>query len=136
MAYDDTNLNVDFTEYRAMSNNMGRWHSADPLGGDLTNPQSLNRYAYVLNNPTGLIDPLGLDSEQCSQSNKGCDDPCDNPNYVGADAAAPAGRPDSGPPTGAEDQEAAAMAAHRLISLQATPADPASPPAWATPDSQ
>ena len=30
-------------------------------GGDITNPQSLNRYAYVLNNPTNLIDPLGLD---------------------------------------------------------------------------
>ena len=45
LAYDDTNLNVDFTEYRAMSNNMGRWHSPDPLGGDISNPQSLNRYA-------------------------------------------------------------------------------------------
>jgi hypothetical protein len=32
----------------------------DPLGGELTNPQSLNRYAYVLNNPTTFIDPLGL----------------------------------------------------------------------------
>src|ERR1700748_1936466 len=30
---------------------MGRFMSPDPLGGDLTNPQSLNRYAYVLNNP-------------------------------------------------------------------------------------
>jgi RHS repeat-associated protein len=39
---------------------MGRWLSPDPLGGDVTNPQSLNRYAYVLNNPTTLIDPLGL----------------------------------------------------------------------------
>jgi RHS repeat-associated protein len=39
---------------------MGRWLSPDPLGGDVTNPQSLNRYAYVLNNPTTLVDPLGL----------------------------------------------------------------------------
>ena len=39
---------------------MGRWLSPDPLGGDVTNPQSLNRYAYVLNNSTSLIDPLGL----------------------------------------------------------------------------
>jgi uncharacterized protein RhaS with RHS repeats len=38
----------------------GRWLTPDPLGGDLTNPQSLNRYAYALNNPTTLIDPLGL----------------------------------------------------------------------------
>jgi hypothetical protein len=38
----------------------GRWLSPDPLAGDLSNPQSLNRYAYVLNNPTTLTDPLGL----------------------------------------------------------------------------
>jgi RHS repeat-associated protein len=37
-----------------------RWLSPDPLAGDILNPQSLNRYAYVLNNPINLIDPLGL----------------------------------------------------------------------------
>ncbi len=47
----------------------GRWLSPDPLGGDLTNPRSrhgessrygaiLNRYAYALNNPAALTDPL------------------------------------------------------------------------------
>jgi hypothetical protein len=36
--------------------------SPDPYLGsmDLSNPQSLNRYSYVLNNPTNFIDPLGL----------------------------------------------------------------------------
>jgi hypothetical protein len=38
----------------------GRWLTPDPLGGDVTNPQSLNRYAYALNNPTTFVDPLGL----------------------------------------------------------------------------
>jgi hypothetical protein len=38
----------------------GRWLTPDPVGGDLTNPQSLNRYAYVLNQPTTLTDPSGL----------------------------------------------------------------------------
>lgn len=35
------------------------------LGGDITSPQSLNRYAYALNNPETLTDPLGLDPSDC-----------------------------------------------------------------------
>jgi len=43
-----------------------RWLSPDPLAGSVFDPQSLNRYAYVLNNPVNLIDPLGL---QCNVFN-------------------------------------------------------------------
>ena len=42
----------------------GRWISPDPAGMaavSLTNPQTWNRYAYVLNNPLALVDSLGLD---------------------------------------------------------------------------
>ncbi len=41
----------------------GRWLSPDPAGlaaVDPTNPQSWNRYAYVMNNPLANVDPLGL----------------------------------------------------------------------------
>ncbi len=41
----------------------GRWISPDPAGlgvVDSTNPQTWNRYAYVLNNPLSNVDPLGL----------------------------------------------------------------------------
>ncbi len=47
-------------QFRRYTMNYGRWMTPDPLGGDVTNPQSLNRYAYALNNPTTFIDPLGL----------------------------------------------------------------------------
>lgn len=43
--------------------NQGRWPSPDPAGLGAVHPsipQSWNRYAYVLGNPLGLIDPLGL----------------------------------------------------------------------------
>ena len=32
----------------------------DPSRGTLSLPQSLNRYAYVTNNPVNAVDPLGL----------------------------------------------------------------------------
>jgi RHS repeat-associated protein len=60
MPYYDTTTSTNETMYRFYSQNLGRWFSPDPVGGDITNPQSLNRYAYVLNNPVTLVDPLGL----------------------------------------------------------------------------
>ena len=50
----------DHTLFRKYASNLCRWLSPDPLAGDITNPQSLNRYSYVLNNCTNLTDPLGL----------------------------------------------------------------------------
>ncbi len=36
--------------------------TADPLGGNVTDPQSLNRYAYATNRPATLVDPSGMDN--------------------------------------------------------------------------
>jgi len=47
---------------RELSPALGRWMTPDALGGNIMNPQSLNRYAYALNNPTTLNDPSGLQS--------------------------------------------------------------------------
>lgn len=38
---------------------LGRFLTPDSIVPDLTNPQSLNRYSYVQNNPVNLTDPTG-----------------------------------------------------------------------------
>jgi RHS repeat-associated protein len=62
----DTNYNLyDFLAREYDYGLQGRWISPDPVGlaaVDSTNPQSLNRYAYALNSPCSMVDPLGLDS--------------------------------------------------------------------------
>ena len=40
---------------------LGRFISADTIVPDFSNPQSLNRYAYVYNNPLKFTDPTGHD---------------------------------------------------------------------------
>jgi RHS repeat-associated protein len=55
-------LNTSAT--RSQSSTSGRWLTPDPAGlaaVDPSNPQTWNRYAYVLNNPVSYSDPLGLD---------------------------------------------------------------------------
>jgi RHS repeat-associated protein len=54
---------------RRQSSSQGRWIAPDPAGlraVGITNPQSWNRYVYVLGNPLGLIDPMGLQALQNS----------------------------------------------------------------------
>jgi RHS repeat-associated protein len=67
----DAESGLDPTPNRLYYNYLGRWMSPDPLGGDITNPQSLNRYAYVMNNPVSASDPTGMNCQQtgtCAQS--------------------------------------------------------------------
>jgi RHS repeat-associated protein len=76
LPYYDTTTETNLTLFRLQSPGLGRWLSPDPLGGDVTNPQTLNRYAYALNNPTSFTDPLGLQPGGCdSLSDPDC--PCD-----------------------------------------------------------
>jgi RHS repeat-associated protein len=56
-------------------NIQGRWASPDPAGlgaANLVAPQSWNRYAYVLNSPTHLVDPFGLDSTATNVTGPAC----------------------------------------------------------------
>jgi RHS repeat-associated protein len=59
----DTESGNDYATFRSYVSRHGRFLTPDPLGTeavDVTNPQSWNRYAYVVNIPTNVTDPLGL----------------------------------------------------------------------------
>jgi RHS repeat-associated protein len=57
----DGETGLDHTLNRKYDSSLGRWLTPDPKRGNIASPQSLNRYAYVLNNPIASVDPLGLD---------------------------------------------------------------------------
>ena len=58
----DVETGLDYFYARYYGSLMGRFTSADPLmaSGKASMPQSWNRYSYVLNNPSKLVDPYGL----------------------------------------------------------------------------
>src|SRR5664280_3789406 len=68
----DPDTGSDYFGARWSRSSMARFYSPDPVGGQLSNPQSLNRYTYVLNNPLKWIDPTGMIVEW-NDSKKGKD---------------------------------------------------------------
>ena len=58
----DVETGLDFFGARYFALTAGRFTSTDPLLSSATiyDPQTWNRYAYVLNNPVRYVDPLGL----------------------------------------------------------------------------
>jgi len=59
----DSESGNDYFGARYYASSMGRWMSPDPAGigfANAENPQSLNLYGYVQNNPLGFVDPNGL----------------------------------------------------------------------------
>jgi RHS repeat-associated protein len=66
----DTVTGTYDTPNRELNPSQGRWLSPDPAefsASNMNNPQSLNLYAYVGNNPVSRTDPSGLcDGSSCS----------------------------------------------------------------------
>jgi RHS repeat-associated protein len=58
----DSETGLDYSINRYYSSTLGRFASVDPTLQSINglNPQSLNRYSYVLNDPLKFIDPYGL----------------------------------------------------------------------------
>ncbi len=50
----------DYAMARYYINRLGRFGAPDPIAGSISDPQSLNRYVYVRNDPVDFVDPLGL----------------------------------------------------------------------------
>ena len=66
----ESGLDYFGARYFGGGNNLGRFMTTDPLGGHRVDPQTLNKYGYVRNNPLSLIDPTGLDfSLPCAKNN-------------------------------------------------------------------
>jgi RHS repeat-associated protein len=55
----DNETGLQYFGSRYYDPDLGRFISVDPAAPDYTNPQTLNRYVYTLNNPLKYIDPNG-----------------------------------------------------------------------------
>ncbi|MGC2235286.1 MAG: RHS repeat-associated core domain-containing protein, partial [Pyrinomonadaceae bacterium] len=68
----DDESGLDFAQARYYNSVHGRYTSIDPLtaSADIKNPQTFNRYSYVLNSPYKLTDPLGLISQGTGANGK------------------------------------------------------------------
>jgi RHS repeat-associated protein len=51
---------LDYAMFRNYNSGSARFSSVDPFSGSVQVPQSLNKVAYVLNDPVNFIDPFGL----------------------------------------------------------------------------
>jgi RHS repeat-associated protein len=61
--YERDGTGLDYAVNRHYNPRQGRFNQVDPLGmgaSSLADPQSLNLYSYVRNNPVNFIDPSGL----------------------------------------------------------------------------
>jgi RHS repeat-associated protein len=63
----DEGTSQQHTWFRKLETQAGRWSSPDPYNGsmNLEDPQTFNRYSYVKNDPTNLVDPSGLTWQIC-----------------------------------------------------------------------
>ncbi len=70
----DSESGLQFAQARYYNTTHGRFTSVDPLtaSASIKNPQTFNRYSYVLNSPYKFVDPLGLLSEDTGACGTRC----------------------------------------------------------------
>jgi RHS repeat-associated protein len=97
-----TSTGNDYAVARHYNSRIFRFLQPDPMGmgaADLTNPQSLNQYAYVGDNPTNVTDPTGMDACDflgCGGGWGGDSSSCDwDPSCFGGSIGSPVQLPDT-----------------------------------------
>lgn len=70
----DDESGLEYAQARSYNSSHGRFTSIDPLmaSANVKNPQTLNRYSYVLNSPYKFVDPLGLISSSTGACGQWC----------------------------------------------------------------
>lgn len=71
----DNESGLEFAKARYYNTGHGRFTSVDPLTASaaIKNPQTFNRYSYVLNSPFEFTDPLGLMPGGCGADRSSCE---------------------------------------------------------------
>ena len=111
----DSETGSDYAMFRNLGLTLGRFNRPDPYDGsyDATNPQSLNRYAYVLNNPLKGRDPFGL-----TDADDDSGEDADGPSWEDE------GGGGGGEPVNIECNDGGCTASTVTVSVSANPDDP------------
>jgi RHS repeat-associated protein len=75
----DVETGLDYFNARYYSPTQGRFVSADSVPGSIGNPQTLNLYSYVKNNPFRFIDPSGNSASDLERPPGLCGPGCQDP---------------------------------------------------------
>ncbi len=78
----DFSTDADYMHARHYWWKLGRFHSPDPILGTPDEPQSWNRYAYVMGNPMNATDPTGMFARQ-EVDGEESGPPAANPSFWG-----------------------------------------------------
>jgi RHS repeat-associated protein len=92
--YERDGTGLDYAVARYYSSRVARFTTADLLAGRIEQPESLNRFTYVRNDPINLADPLGLATcaqlglppDACNTTITVPGDPGGDPNFAGGGA--------------------------------------------------